>query len=142
VPGDPAALVGATSDPVQVHDDDPPAAAASSAYPKITSTISDVRLDIHVRPNASNTHVGGTHGGVLVVRVTEPADQGRANAAAVRAVAEALEVPRRCVSLIRGSTSRRKTLEVEVSDKVRPLVESRLLLLSSGTAESPDFQAP
>jgi len=110
--------------------------------PQNESTISAVRIDIHVRPNASNTLVGGTHDGVLVVRVTEPAERGRASAAALRAVADALGVPPRSVRLIRGSTSRRKTLEVEVPDKVRPLVESRLLLLSSGTADNPDFQAP
>ncbi len=56
--------------------------------------------------------MGGSHDGALVVRVVEPADAGKATAGALRAVAGALDVPRRCVTLVRGATSRRKTVEV------------------------------
>jgi uncharacterized protein YggU (UPF0235/DUF167 family) len=71
-----------------------------------------MRLEIHVRPNGSRTAVGGTHDGALIVRVVEPATAGRATAAALGAVADALGVPRRSVALVRGATSRRKIVEV------------------------------
>ncbi|MHB1785759.1 MAG: DUF167 domain-containing protein [Acidimicrobiales bacterium] len=71
-------------------------------------------MEIHVRPGASTTAVGGKHDGALVVRVVEPADAGRATDAALRAVARALAVPRRSVKLVRGATARRKLLEIEV----------------------------
>jgi uncharacterized protein YggU (UPF0235/DUF167 family) len=71
-----------------------------------------VRFEIHVRPGASGAGVGGSHDGALVVRVREPADKGRATAAALKAVAAALIVPARSVSLVRGATSRKKLIEV------------------------------
>ncbi|MHB1510827.1 MAG: DUF167 domain-containing protein [Acidimicrobiales bacterium] len=71
-----------------------------------------MRVEIHVRPSASTTVVGGEYDGALVVRVVEPADGGRATDAALRAVAKALALPRRSVTLVRGGTSRRKLIEV------------------------------
>jgi uncharacterized protein YggU (UPF0235/DUF167 family) len=58
--------------------------------------------------------VGGSYGdaGALVVAVTERAVDGRATAAALRAVAAALGVPRSAVTLLTGATSRDKVLLV------------------------------
>lgn len=71
-----------------------------------------VRLEIHVRPQASSASVGGCHDGALVVRVVEPAHRGQATRAALRALADALEVPRRCVHLVRGTSSHKKVVEI------------------------------
>ena len=76
-----------------------------------------MRLEIHVRPGSSTAAVGGSHDGALVVRVREPADDGRATRAALAAVATALGVSRRAVSLARGPTSRRKLIDVEAGDE-------------------------
>lgn len=75
----------------------------------------EMRLEIYVRPNASKAAVGGEYDGLLVVHVVEPADAGRATAAALRSVAAALGVPRRSVGLLRGATSRRKLLGIEAT---------------------------
>lgn len=56
--------------------------------------------------------MGRTHNGALLVRVPEPADSGRATAAALRAVADSLKIPRNSVTLVRGATSRRKLIEI------------------------------
>lgn len=85
-----------------------------------------MRLEIHVRPGASTTIVGGEHDGALVVRVVEPADEGRATKAALKAVAKALGLPRRSVSLVRGGTSRRKWIEVEVGTTGTDAIEGTL----------------
>jgi hypothetical protein len=69
-------------------------------------------VEIHVRPGASAAAVGGDFDGALVVRVVERADAGKATEAALRAVAEAVGVSRRSVSLVRGATSRRKLVEI------------------------------
>ena len=74
--------------------------------------IEPVRLEIHVRPNAAKTVVGGTHDGALVVRVKDRPEHGRATEAALDAVAEVLGIPRRQVSLVHGTKSRRKLIEV------------------------------
>src|SRR5205823_12832689 len=73
-----------------------------------------MRVEIHVRPNASATAVGGEYGGALIVRVVEPADAGRATDAALRAVAKAFGIPRGSVRLVRGATSRRKLIEIDI----------------------------
>ena len=64
-------------------------------------------------PTPRGPRVGGDFDGALVVRVVEPADAGRATEAALSAVAAAVAVPRRSVSLVRGARSRRKLVEVE-----------------------------
>lgn len=47
------------------------------------------------------------------MRVTAPPEGGKANAAACRVVASALHLPKSAVRVIRGDTSRHKTLEVD-----------------------------
>ena len=47
-----------------------------------------------------------------MVRVTAPPDDGKANAAVCRVVADALGVPKSSVTVVRGHTARAKTLEV------------------------------
>ena len=89
-------------------------------------------MRVRVRPGAHATRVGGHHptGGAdpdaLVVAVSARAVDGQANAALVRAVAEALGVRPREVRLAGGHTSRIKTLEVP--DRCRADVE-RLMSL-------------
>jgi uncharacterized protein YggU (UPF0235/DUF167 family) len=85
-----------------------------------------VRVEIHVRPNSSSTMVGGEHDGALVVRVVEPADSGRATEAALRAVADAVSVSRRSVTLVRGSTSRRKLIEIGTGTDGAGQAEARI----------------
>ena len=72
---------------------------------------------IRVKPGASRTRVGGAYGDppALVVAVTEPAVDGRANEAAVRALAEALGVPRSRVEIVGGHVARTKIIRVDDS---------------------------
>ena len=58
-----------------------------------------VRVTIRVHPGSRQPGVGGNHDGALVVRVRERAVDGRATEAALTAVADALSVPRRTVTL-------------------------------------------
>ena len=90
-----------------------------------------MRVEILVRPNASRAAVGGHLGGALIVRVVEPADAGRATEAAVRAVAKVLGVPRGSVRLVRGATSRRKLIEIDVASDQLQSVEIALHRLQS-----------
>jgi uncharacterized protein YggU (UPF0235/DUF167 family) len=68
--------------------------------------------------------VGGSHDGALVVRVGARAVDGQATAAALRALAEALGVPRRSVVLVTGATSRTKV--VDVPDEARDAIATLL----------------
>ena len=90
-----------------------------------------MRLEIHVRPGASSTDVGGEHDAALVVRVVEPADKGRATDAALVAVAKALAIPGRSVTLIRGATSRRKLIDIDIGPSDAEDVERAVARLRS-----------
>lgn len=69
-------------------------------------------MTIRVRPGAGRTAVGGSYDGALVVRVAARAVDGRATEAALRAVADALGVRRRELTLVTGATSRTKVVEI------------------------------
>lgn len=84
----------------------------------------EVRITVRVRPGSARPGVGGEHDGALVVRVSEPAADGKATAAALAAVAAAFEVGRRSVTLVAGTRSRVKILDVEGAD---PRTLERLL---------------
>jgi uncharacterized protein len=83
-----------------------------------------VRITIRVTPGASHPGVGGDRDGALVVRVSAPAVDGRATAAALSAVAAAFGVRRHAVTLVAGAASRTKVLDVAGAD---PAVLGRLL---------------
>jgi uncharacterized protein len=78
-----------------------------------------MRVAIHVRPGARAVSVGGLHGDALIVRVRDRAVDGKATAAALAAIAAALELPRRDVILVTGATSRLKIVEVPDSAAAR-----------------------
>ncbi len=88
-----------------------------------------VRIPIRVKPGSARTKVGGRYGErSLIVAVSARAVDGAATEAALRAVAEALGMPRRAVVLISGATSRDKVLGVSSGDPetVRELVRELL----------------
>jgi uncharacterized protein len=76
----------------------------------------EVTVAVRVRPGASRARVGGRYDGpygvALVVAVHEPAVDGRATDAVRRALARALRVRARDVSLRAGAASRDKLFTV------------------------------
>jgi uncharacterized protein len=70
------------------------------------------RLEVRVSPGASRAGVVGRHGGAWKVRVTAPPEDGRANAAVVRLLAEVLELSRRDVEIAAGHGSRDKVVSL------------------------------
>lgn len=96
-----------------------------------------MRVEILVRPHAAKSGVGGSHGGALVVAVAEPAVDGQATRAALRAVAQALGVPPRSVTLARGATSRRKLVEVECTAADEEVLLRRLARLRDEDGRTP-----
>ena len=78
----------------------------------VSETSDGVAFWIHVTPRAKRAGVAGCHGDALRVAVAAPPAAGVANAACVRALAEALGVKRRDVELDPGSKARRKRVRV------------------------------
>jgi uncharacterized protein YggU (UPF0235/DUF167 family) len=83
-----------------------------------------MRVTIRVRPGVSRPSVGGEHDGALIVAVSARAVGGQATEAALAAVAGAFGVRRRCVTLVTGTTSRTKVIDIVDGD---PSVLARLL---------------
>jgi uncharacterized protein (TIGR00251 family) len=65
-----------------------------------------------VAPRSSRPSLGPVVGDRLRVAVTAPPVDGKANAAVVQVLAEALGVPRTAIDIVRGETGRRKTLRI------------------------------
>jgi uncharacterized protein YggU (UPF0235/DUF167 family) len=72
-----------------------------------------MRLHIKAVPGSSRNSVDGWFGNVLKVRVTAPAERGKANDAIAAVVAGALGISRSCARVIAGQTSTRKVLEID-----------------------------
>ena len=74
------------------------------------------RLALRVQPRASKNEIASERAGTLLVRVTAPPVDGKANAAVRRLIAKRLGVPASRVSIVRGESSRDKLVEVEGID--------------------------
>jgi uncharacterized protein YggU (UPF0235/DUF167 family) len=94
-----------------------------------TVTPTTLRVELHVRPGASVTAVGGSYDGALVVKVSALAQEGRATAAALGAVADTLGIPSSSVTLVRGATTRRKLIEIEITSGTLSELQARLAQL-------------
>ena len=69
-----------------------------------------VVIDVKVTPKASREGIGPERDGRLVVKVSAPPEDGKANAAVCKLVAKALGVAKSNVSVDTGETSRSKRL--------------------------------
>lgn len=69
-----------------------------------------VEITVKVVPGASRDRVAGLLGDALKIQVSAPPERGRANTAVEALLANALGLPARDVSVIRGTTSPRKTV--------------------------------
>lgn len=72
----------------------------------------DWLLDLHIQPGAQLTAVLGEHGGRLKLKIAAPAADNRANVRLLGWLATQLGVPKASVRLVRGETSRHKTVAV------------------------------
>jgi len=102
-------------------------------------TTASTRLRLRVSPGAGRAGIVGRHGEAWKVRVTAPAEHGRANEAVLRLLAETLAVPRAAVSLVSGHGAREKV--VELTGVGPELIERRLASASAPSAGRKDEQA-
>lgn len=69
-------------------------------------------LELHVQPGAKVTAAVGEHGGRLKLKIAAPAVDNKANAHLLAWLAAQLGVAKSAVRLVRGDTSRQKTVAV------------------------------
>jgi uncharacterized protein len=74
------------------------------------------RITVTVAPGAARSELVGRHGDGWRARVAAPPERGRANAALVKLVADALGVAAARVRVVAGHTTRRKIVEIDGLD--------------------------
>jgi uncharacterized protein (TIGR00251 family) len=86
------------------------------------------RLSLRAQPGARRSGVVGMWNGHLKVAVRAPAEDGRANDELLSVLAEALELPRRALTLERGAQARLKQVSIaaprsQVAARLQALLE-------------------
>jgi len=72
-----------------------------------------VTIAVRLQPRASRDEVVGERAGVIVIRVTAPPVDGKANEALIRLVAKRAGVAPSRVEIVRGHSAREKVIRVE-----------------------------
>jgi uncharacterized protein len=73
-------------------------------------------LPIKAIPNAPRSEVAGWLGAAVKIKVHAPPVEGKANEALCAFLADALQLPKRAVSVLRGDTSRQKLVRIDGLD--------------------------
>ena len=86
---------------------------AESVHP-LSGALSEGRgglyLNVHAQPGARRPQLRGLHGDALKIAVSQQAQEGKANEAILRFVADGLHLGSGDVELVSGQSSRRKRL--------------------------------
>ncbi len=84
-------------------------------YPQakvFTKTEGGIKLALFVQPKASKNEIIGPHNGALKIKITAPPIDGKANTALVEFLANALDIPKRQIRILKGETGRNKSVEI------------------------------
>ena len=71
-----------------------------------------MKITIRVKPNARKNEVKKLDDGKYVVSVTAPPVDSKANKKVIEVLAEYFGKPKRSILIVRGETSREKTIEI------------------------------
>jgi uncharacterized protein (TIGR00251 family) len=82
----------------------------------LSRTGNGLRIEVLARPGASRSGCLGVEARGLVMALHAPPADGRANDELVEILARILRLPRANVRIVRGTSSRRKTIEIATAD--------------------------
>ncbi len=74
------------------------------------------RIAVRVQPRSSTNEIAGERDGALIVRVTAPPVEGRANDAVRKLLAKRLGIAPGRVTVVRGASGRDKLVEIDGMD--------------------------
>jgi uncharacterized protein len=100
----------------------------ASDLPWMRVSIDEVIIELTARPGASRRGVIGVTGDRLVVAINSPPDKGKANDELVEYLAREMRVPKSALLIVRGETSRRKTIRIVTHEPTK--VAARLRQIS------------
>jgi uncharacterized protein len=92
-------------------------------------SVDEVIIEVTARPGTSRPRVIGASGDRLVIGVNSRPEKGKANDELIEYLAREMRMPRAALLLVRGETSRRKTIRIVTHEPAR--VASRLRQISN-----------
>ena len=72
-----------------------------------------MRIEITVKTNAGRNEVRAGEGGGLVVLVSVPPAEGKANERVIELLSRHFRKPKRAIRIVRGQASRRKLIDID-----------------------------
>ncbi|MBC7076104.1 MAG: YggU family protein [Syntrophomonadaceae bacterium] len=76
-----------------------------------------IKLEVKVQPRSSKNQIIGEYEGALKIKLTAAPVEGEANQALIKFLADLLSIPKRNVVLVKGESSRNKTVIVKGINK-------------------------
>lgn len=101
----------------------------SSTFDQIVSSVDGgVCLHLKAVPGASRTKIAGVLGDRLKVQVAAPPEGGKANQAICDLLAKTFSLPKRDVSVIKGTTNPQKTVQLSGLDVAKVIAVLQMIL--------------
>ena len=72
-----------------------------------------MKYNITVKPNARKNEITRCDDGTLLISVSVPPIEGKANEKVIEILSEYFDKPKRCISIISGFKGKNKVIEVE-----------------------------
>jgi uncharacterized protein (TIGR00251 family) len=77
-----------------------------------TKTRAGIRIEVKVEPRSSRKGIAGTMGSMVKVKLTAPPVGGAANEQLIEVIAEATGAKKSSIRIVRGLSSKKKTIEI------------------------------
>jgi len=74
-----------------------------------------MKISVNVKPNAKQVKIERVNESHFLIRVKEKPQEGKANRAVIKALAEYFGIPQADVVLLRGQTAREKCFEIKIN---------------------------
>lgn len=94
----------------------------------ITVKDNGILVDIKIVPNSSKNDLIIEESGIVKIKVTAQPIENKANKALVEYLSKLIKVPKTKITIVKGETSKDKTLFIEISNKEK--IEMVLKLLT------------
>jgi len=72
-----------------------------------------VTLEVRATPKAASNSIKGFRNGALLVHITAAPDKNKANEEIIKLLSNLLNIPKSAIAILRGHTSRNKTLSLD-----------------------------
>lgn len=94
----------------------------------VRSSKDGIILEVTLLPRSSRSRFAGLHGDRIKITVTSPPVDGKANESLIEFLAKFFETPKRDIRIVKGETSRQKTVLILGEDELK----SRILAALDG----------